>query len=36
VIDNGIVQRLVKEGFFQQIFGPAVKELQQKRQAQAF
>jgi ABC-type nitrate/sulfonate/bicarbonate transport system substrate-binding protein len=36
VIDNGIVRRLVKEGFFQQVFGQAVKELEQKRQAQAF
>jgi ABC-type nitrate/sulfonate/bicarbonate transport system substrate-binding protein len=36
VIDNGIVHRLVKEGFFRQVFGPAVKELQEKRQSQAF
>jgi ABC-type nitrate/sulfonate/bicarbonate transport system substrate-binding protein len=36
VIDNSIVQRLIKEGFFQQVFDPAIKELQQKRQTQAF
>jgi ABC-type nitrate/sulfonate/bicarbonate transport system substrate-binding protein len=36
VIDNGIVHRLVREGFFQQVFGAPVKELQQKRQTQAF
>jgi len=36
VIDNSIVDRHVKEGFFQQLFGPSIRELQQKRQAQAF
>jgi ABC-type nitrate/sulfonate/bicarbonate transport system substrate-binding protein len=36
VIDNSIVDRLVKEGFFLQVFGPSIKELQQRRQAQAF
>jgi ABC-type nitrate/sulfonate/bicarbonate transport system substrate-binding protein len=36
VIDNSMVNRLVKEGFFEQLFGPSVRELQQKRQAQAF
>ena len=36
VIDNGVVRRLVKEGFFQQVFGAAIKDLQQKRQTQAF
>jgi ABC-type nitrate/sulfonate/bicarbonate transport system substrate-binding protein len=36
VIDNGIVLRLVREGFFRQVFGPSVKELENKRQAQAF
>ena len=35
-IDNSIVRRLVKEGFFQHVFGPGIKELEQKRQAQAF
>jgi hypothetical protein len=36
VIDNGIVHRLLKEEFFLQVFGPASKDMQQKRQAQAF
>lgn len=36
VIDNGTVDRLVKEGFFLRLFGPSVKELQQQRRAQAF
>jgi ABC-type nitrate/sulfonate/bicarbonate transport system substrate-binding protein len=36
VIDNSMVDRLAKEGFFQQIFGGSIKELQQKRQAQSF
>jgi ABC-type nitrate/sulfonate/bicarbonate transport system substrate-binding protein len=36
VIDNSIVDRLAKEGFFQQIFGSSIRELQQKRRAQSF
>jgi ABC-type nitrate/sulfonate/bicarbonate transport system substrate-binding protein len=36
VIDNSIVDRLVKEGFFQQIFGSSIRELQQKRKSQSF
>jgi len=36
VIDNSLVERLVKEGFFEQVFGPSVRELQRKRQAEAF
>ena len=36
VIDNGIVHRLVKEGFFRTVFGAPIKELEQKRQTQAF
>ena len=36
VIDNGVVERLVKEGYFEALFGPSIRELQQKRQAQAF
>jgi ABC-type nitrate/sulfonate/bicarbonate transport system substrate-binding protein len=35
-IDNSIVDRLVKEGYFEELFGPSIRELQQKRQAQAF
>ena len=36
VIDNSIVDRLAKEGFFQQIFGSSIRELQQKRKSQSF
>ena len=36
VIDNSIVARLVKEGFFEEVFGPSIRGLEQKRQAQAF
>jgi ABC-type nitrate/sulfonate/bicarbonate transport system substrate-binding protein len=36
VVDNSIVDRLVKEGFFLQLFGPSVRELQEQRRAQAF
>ena len=35
-IDNSIVDRLVKEGYFEETFGPSIRELQRKRQAQAF
>jgi len=36
VIDNGVVDRLVKEGFFEQVFGSSIRELQRKRRAEAF
>ena len=36
VIDNSIIDRLVKEGFFEEVFGPSIRGLEQKRQAQAF
>ncbi|HEV8343122.1 MAG TPA: ABC transporter substrate-binding protein [Candidatus Binatia bacterium] len=36
VIDNSLVDGLVKEGFFEQIFGSSIRELQRKRQAEAF
>jgi ABC-type nitrate/sulfonate/bicarbonate transport system substrate-binding protein len=36
VIDNSIVDRLAKDGFFQQIFGSSIRELQQKRKSQSF
>jgi len=36
VIDNSIVDRLVKEGYFEEVFGPSIRELQLKKQAQAF
>jgi ABC-type nitrate/sulfonate/bicarbonate transport system substrate-binding protein len=36
VIDNRIVERLVKEGFFEQLFGPGIKEEEKRKAAQAF
>ena len=34
-IDNSIVDRLIKDGFFEEVFGPSIRDLQQKRRAQA-
>jgi hypothetical protein len=36
VIDNSIVDRFVKESYFEEVFDPLIRELQQKRQVQAF
>ena len=36
VIDNSIVERLVKEGYFEQLFGPAIKAEQDMKATQAF
>jgi ABC-type nitrate/sulfonate/bicarbonate transport system substrate-binding protein len=36
VIDNTIVDRLVKEGFFEQLFGPAVKAEEESKAKLAF
>jgi hypothetical protein len=36
VIDNSMVERLVKEGFFEQLFGPAIKAEEDKKAKQAF
>ena len=36
VIDNGIVDRLVKEGFFEQLFGPGIKAEEQSKAKLAF
>jgi ABC-type nitrate/sulfonate/bicarbonate transport system substrate-binding protein len=36
VIDNSVVDRLVKEGFFQQVFGPSVKSEEEKHSKAAF
>jgi len=35
-IDNSLVDQLVKEKFFETVFGPSVRDEQQRRQAQAF
>jgi ABC-type nitrate/sulfonate/bicarbonate transport system substrate-binding protein len=36
VIDNSVVARLVKEGYFQSVYGPGVKAEEQRRSALAF
>ena len=36
IIDNSIVERLVKEGFFVQLFGPGIKAEQDRKAKQAF
>jgi hypothetical protein len=36
IVDNSVVDKLVKEGFFQQVFGPGVKAEEQKKSAEAF
>ncbi len=35
-VDNSLVDQLVREGFFERLFGPGIKEEQQKKQALAF
>jgi ABC-type nitrate/sulfonate/bicarbonate transport system substrate-binding protein len=36
VIDNSLVSRLVKEGFFEQLFGPGIKEEEERKAKLAF
>ncbi len=36
VIDNSMVERLVKEGFFEQLFGPSIKVEEEKKAKAAF
>ena len=36
VIDNGVVNRLVKEGYFEQLFGPGIKAEEDRRGRDAF
>jgi ABC-type nitrate/sulfonate/bicarbonate transport system substrate-binding protein len=36
VIDNSVVERLVKEGFFEQLFGPGIKAEQDRKAKIAF
>jgi ABC-type nitrate/sulfonate/bicarbonate transport system substrate-binding protein len=36
VIDNSIVERLVKEGYFEQVFGPGIKAEEQRKAKLAF
>ena len=35
-IDNSLVDQLVKEKYFETVFGPSIRDEQQRRQAQAF
>ena len=35
VVDNSVVDRLVKEGFFEKLFGAAIKSEQENRSKQA-
>ena len=36
VIDNGVVTRLIKEGYFQQLFGPGIKAEEDRKSKLAF
>ncbi len=36
VIDNSVVARLVKEGFFQKLFGPGIKAEEDRKSKLAF
>jgi ABC-type nitrate/sulfonate/bicarbonate transport system substrate-binding protein len=36
IVDNSLVEQLVREKFFENIFGPSIREEQQRRQASAF
>jgi ABC-type nitrate/sulfonate/bicarbonate transport system substrate-binding protein len=35
-VDNSLVDQLVREGFFERVFGPSIREEQQKKQAVAY
>jgi hypothetical protein len=36
VVDNGPVERLVKQGFFEKLFGPGIKAEQDRKAKLAF
>ena len=36
VIDNTLVDRLVKEGYFEQLFGPGIRDEEKRKAAQAY
>jgi ABC-type nitrate/sulfonate/bicarbonate transport system substrate-binding protein len=36
IVDNGVIDKLVKEGFFQQLFGPGMKAEEQSKAKLAF
>jgi hypothetical protein len=36
MIDNSLVDQLVREKYFEKVFGATIRDEQQRRQAQAF
>jgi hypothetical protein len=36
MIDNSVVDQLVREKYFESVFGATIREEQQRKQAQAF
>ena len=36
VVDNATVDRLVEEGFFEKLFGPGIKQEEDRKRKQAF
>ena len=36
VIDNSVVERLVREGYFEKLFGGSIKEEETRKAGQAF
>jgi hypothetical protein len=36
VIDNGLVDRLVKEGYFEKVYGPGIKAEEERKAKEAF
>jgi hypothetical protein len=36
VIDNSLVDRLVKEGYFEKLFGPGIKAEEERKAKEAF
>jgi hypothetical protein len=36
VVDNSLVEQLVKEKYFETVFGPSIREEQQRKQSLAF
>src|SRR5204863_7952409 len=36
VVDNSLIDRLVKEGFFEKTFGPSIKSEEEKKSKAAF
>jgi hypothetical protein len=36
VVDNSVVDRLVKQGFFEKTFGPSIKSEQDKKSKAAY